>query len=1414
MKRSIIKPDYIFEVSWEICNKVGGIHTVISTKSIELKKKCNKKLILIGPDILKDKEKHPEFIEDNSIFADWRKHAADEGLRLRTGYWDIVGKPLVILVDFTGFINQKDQIFFKFWEEYKLDSLSGQWDYIEPALFGYASAKLIQSFYNFKLSPHNKTVAHFNEWMTGTGILYLKKEMPQIATAFTTHATAVGRSLAGNSWPLYSKLSEYNGDILAKRFNIESKQSLEKLSAHNADVFTTVSDITAIECEQLLDKPVDIVTPNGFENDFVPKGDLLIEKREEARNKMIAVAENLLGYKFDNEPFIVATSGRYEYYNKGYDLFVDALGKLKNNYNGDKEILAYVLVPANNYGYRKDLFNKLNNNEGEMSPDDKHLTHYLHEPENDPVITKIKENNLYNNKNDKVKIIFVPSYLNGDDGIFNMKYYDILPGLDLSIFVSYYEPWGYTPLESVAFGVPTITTTLAGFGKWMRSVLNKNDKSVVVIDRDDNNNEEVVDKLVTNINKYSKITKTERNKLIQTCIKASEHALWKNLVENYSKAFSIALEKVAARQDRIVNIDRGQQQMHKKKITLNNKPQWRKIEVKIKLPDKFKGLKDIALNQWWTWNYQANELFKYIDKELWRRKEYNPITFLEEVTLKKMQELEKDEKFIKKYNKVYSDFSEYMDKAKNKKGPKIAYFSMEYGISDGIKIFSGGLGVLAGDYLKEASDINADIVGIGLLYKYGYFKQMISVYGDQQAGYFPQDFDKMPILPVRSDSGEHLKIMVRFPGRDVYAKIWLVNIGRTSLYLLDTDTDENQHHDKLITSQLYGGDIEFRLKQEMILGFGGIRALQALDIVPDIYHCNEGHAAFIGIERLRALRNKMNFNFNQALEIVRASTLFTTHTPVPAGHDKFDEDLLRVYLSHLPDELKISWEQMMNLGKIKQDDKFSMSYLAANLSQEINGVSKLHASVSQNMFCQLWPGYFSEENHISYVTNGVHFNTWTAKDWKKLYEKTFDSNFNKDMSNPSVWQKIHEVPTKDIWSVRQRQRCKLIEYVKNKVRKNWVMRYENPKNIVDIINNLDENVLTIGFARRFATYKRADLLFRNLERLSNILNNEEKPVQIIFAGKAHPNDKAGQKLIKRIVEISKREEFLGKIIFIEDYDMQLAKKLVQGVDVWLNTPTRPQEASGTSGMKAAMNGVLNFSVLDGWWVEGYQDNAGWALPLERQYENQDFQNELDAGTIYSIIENQIAPMFYDRNNDDVPEEWVGFIKNCISDIAPIFTTKRMIDDYYDRFYGKLASRTSEFIKNDYEMALKISEWKKNMKKAWEDIEILSVSFPDYEKEPMELSQSFFGEVEIDIKNISVDDIGVEVVVLNNYDDNKVKRKIYAKYEAKLISLEDSIAKFRIEGFPQKPGFYNYAVRIFAKNKLLPYQQDSGLVKWT
>ncbi len=841
-------------------------------------------------------------------------------------------------------------------------------------------------------------------------------------------------------------------------------------------------------------------------------------------------------------------------------------------------------------------------------------------------------------------------------------------------------------------------------------------------------------------------------------------------------------------------------------------PYWRKFVVESNLPEKLNPLRDLSRNLWWVWNQCARDLFQKINPEIWEDCEHNPVVLLEKVSFQRFKDLEKDKMFIDEMNMVYEKLNAYLKERENLAGPQIAYFSMEYGLHDSLKIFSGGLGVLAGDYLKEASDSKVNLVGVGLLYRFGYFKQTINMYGEQINNYVQEHFSKIPVQPTCDANGDWVEVEVELPGRSVKARVWEVHVGAVKLYLLETDHEVNQEHDRAITHNLYGGDNENRLKQEMLLGIGGIRALRKMSYNSDIYHCNEGHAALIGIERIANLIAEEGLAFAEAREVVRASTLFTTHTPVPAGHDSFHNDLFSSYMYHYTSKLDLSWDEFLKLGKSHPDeDHFNMSYLATRLSQGINGVSMLHGQVSKGILKGLFPGYLEEEVEIGYVTNGVHYSTWTAKEWKDLHNEYFGEDFNTNFLEFNRWEKIYEVPNQKIWKIRQDLRKKTIDYIRQRFSDVWIKRHENPKLIKEIMGNLNPNALTIGFARRFATYKRAHLLFRDLDRLSKIVNNPDKPVQFIFAGKAHPADKMGQDLIKYIVDISKRPDFRGKVLFVQNYDMNLAKMLLQGVDVWLNTPTRPLEASGTSGEKGVMNGTLHFSVLDGWWVEGYKKDAGWALPMERTFEVQDFQDELDAGTIYDILENEIIESFYDRNADSVPEKWVGFIKNNIARVAPNFTTTRMIRDYQDRFYHPQYERSKKLNNGEFKIAKEIAAWKFRISSLWDEIQVTDIRIADGVTHPMTIGRDYPARVVVDLKGLSCQEVGLELIITLNGNNQPIQ--LIDKMEFSVESCIDGIAVYILDVHIQKSGTYSYGLRLFPKNEHLPGRQDFKYVKW-
>ena len=844
-----------------------------------------------------------------------------------------------------------------------------------------------------------------------------------------------------------------------------------------------------------------------------------------------------------------------------------------------------------------------------------------------------------------------------------------------------------------------------------------------------------------------------------------------------------------------------------------NQPSWKPVTVKSNVPAELSKLSELAHNMWWAWNHSARSLFRSLDDKLFDECGGNPVLLLERLSFEKMEKLTKDKAVINKMNEVYAEFRQYMDVEPDKKRASVAYLCMEYGLNQVLKIYSGGLGILAGDYLKEASDSNVDMCAVGFLYRYGYFTQTLSMAGEQVANYEAQNFGSLPIEQEMNADGTPLVIDVPYMDYYVHAYVWRVNVGRIKLYLLDTDNEMNSQFDRSITHALYGGDWENRLKQEILLGIGGVLMLKKLGIEKDVYHCNEGHAALCNVQRLVDYV-KAGMSFTQALELVRASSLYTVHTPVPAGHDYFDEGLFGKYMSGYPQLLGISWDEFIGMGRMNPEDhneRFCMSTFACNTSQEVNGVSWLHGEVSKKMFAGIWNGYYPEESHVGYVTNGVHFPTWCANEWRKLYAKHFSANHLSDQSNQSIWEAIYNVSDEEVWKTRMELKTKLVNYIREQFRDNWLKNQGDPSRVVSLMEKINPNALLIGFGRRFATYKRAHLLFTDLERLEKIVNNPNYPVQFLYTGKAHPADGAGQGLIKRIYEISQMPQFLGKIIFLENYDMQLARRLISGVDIWMNTPTRPLEASGTSGEKALMNGVVNLSVLDGWWLEGYREGAGWALTEKRTYQNQSYQDQLDAATIYSLLENEIMPLYYARNAKGYSTGWIKVVKNSIAQIAPHYTMKRQLDDYYSKFYNNLRDRSNLLKANGNKLALEIAEWKENVANAWDAINVVSIK-----KEEAVVNGNLIAgnkyDIEIVVDEAGLNDaVGIELVTL--ITDKEGVDHVYNIDQFKMVSNEGNLFTFKATHSIDNAGSFKVCYRMYPKNENLPHRQDFCYVKW-
>ena len=743
---------------------------------------------------------------------------------------------------------------------------------------------------------------------------------------------------------------------------------------------------------------------------------------------------------------------------------------------------------------------------------------------------------------------------------------------------------------------------------------------------------------------------------------------------------------------------------------------FNKITVNPQLPKRVGELLDIANNLWWSWNSEFLRLFKEIDSDLWETVGKNPVKFLKLVSQDKLEDIAKDEEFLAKYDEVVNHFNSYMQTKEtwfsknypNNANDLIAYFSAEYGIDEIIPIYSGGLGILSGDHLKSASDLGLPFVAVGLLYKNGYFNQKIDGYGTQKTEYTNIDLDNLPILPVKDENGEDLIIDVDFPDRKLYLKIWKIVVGRISLYLMDSDIDKNIAEDRVVTLRLYGGDQEMRIRQEIVLGMAGIKLLRRLGLKPSVYHMNEGHSAFLTLEVIKDVMEEKQVSFEVAKSMCSAKTVFTTHTPVPAGNDIFPIELMDKYFSNFWPKLAISREDFLRLGmKNTQglEQGFNMGMLALRIAGKKNGVSKLHGAVSRRLFSDVWPNIAPDESPIEYVTNGIHTCSWLAPSMKKLFNQYLKPYWQDNIQDDETWNDIKNIPNKELWDTHTDRKKKLFTLVKNNITTRLKSSGYNYEEINEIVSKLNPNALTIGFARRFATYKRATLIFRDLERLTQLLNNPERPVQLIFAGKAHPADKEGQDLIKYIHEVSMKPQFKGKIFLLENYNIAMSRYLISGVDVWLNNPRRPMEASGTSGQKASVNGVINFSVLDGWWAEGYNQKNGWTIGDNTEYQSYEEQDIADSESLYNTLENKIIPLYYENKKEDgVSDKWMEMFKNSIISTGGRYSTSRMVIDYTRDYYMELANLSKNHYQNLDEV-IDFTNWKKNMYASWKDIKI-------------------------------------------------------------------------------------------------------------
>lgn len=844
-----------------------------------------------------------------------------------------------------------------------------------------------------------------------------------------------------------------------------------------------------------------------------------------------------------------------------------------------------------------------------------------------------------------------------------------------------------------------------------------------------------------------------------------------------------------------------------------------KVAVAPKIPESIARLHELAYNLWWSWEPDALALYGRLDPQLWEDVTHNPIKLLQRIAQRKLDEAAADESFLAAYAAVLADFDAYMDSNAttwfskhhgDKTSETIAYFSAEFGLHEALPIYSGGLGILSGDHCKAASDLGLPFIGVGFLYPQGYFTQRIDSSGTQVAEYEKIDFAEVPAIPALNKEGKEVLIHVDLPGRAVYAKVWKIQVGRIPIYLMDTDVELNAPQDRELSARLYGGDREMRISQEIVLGIGGVRAIEALGYKPAVWHMNEGHSAFLGLERVRRKVQGEGLSFAEAVEAVRADTVFTTHTPVPAGNDAFEFELIDKFFWPYWGQLGIDREHFINFARqeLPWGPQYSMTVLAIRLSSRQNGVSKLHGEVSRAMWQFLWPATPAEEIPIDHVTNGIHTKTWLVKELRDLYGRYFAADWLDRDDEAPAWADIDSVPDDELWAVHHARKEKLVQEVRRRLVRQYIRHGEGPQRLATAEQVLDNNALTIGFARRFATYKRALLLFRDIERIRRILNDPQRPVQIIFSGKAHPADEPGRELIRRIYELSREEGFEGKVVFVENYDMNIARHLISGVDLWLNTPRRPREASGTSGQKAAMSGIPNCSILDGWWDEGFNGENGWSIGEPRDYKDAETQDDADAFSLYRVLEEEIIPLYYRRDEHGIPRDWVQVMKNSIRTCGPDFSMRRMVVDYTEKFYLPAAVSGKEFRTEQFSVARQLAAWKQDLSRRWSTMRLEANQL---DGNVVKLGQGVEVTARLWFNEVPLSSICVEAVI--GEPDPATGLRHPLTVPLKYTSTHDGVAEFSGVVAPGDSGSFAIGVRARPSNEQLIHPYELGLITW-
>lgn len=1424
-------PDFVFEVSWEVANMVGGIHTVLASKAGTMCELFGDSYLCMGPRISHESGAPSAFEQEEGMFPGLEDLLQPMGISVVTGRWNIPGKPRALLIDFSELYKNKDRVLEWLWTNFKVDSLSGGWDYIEPVLFGYAVGQVIDVLAKAYLLPEKRNlVALWHEWMVGSGLLYLKQHAPEVASVFVTHATVLGRSVCSTGGAIEEAMADENAAALAKRHGVTAKYSLESTTAREADAFATVSSITANECRHLLGRIPDVLVPNGIGDDFPPRVNRDPDQVAVTRDAIFELAQRMTGRKLRaKNTRLVISAGRYEYVNKGLNLAMDAMASARGDLkSAGLQTVFFVTYPTAVSGPDRDLLQAVRDQRNLHQPIV--TTHWPQEREHDPVLNHFARDKFHNDLEDPVIAINCPIYLDGRDPVVPQRFYELVPAFDLSLYASSYEPWGYTPLESLAYGVPTVSSDLAGFGRWIQGMQDVDPDVCLVLQRAGTDYERSRKELAAHIVRHLNLDHQTREKFSRGCVDIAQRANWSHFIEHYQQAFKLALAGRARRQPgagtsvAITSIRRPSIATP----VAEHGPRMHLFTVKTQLPPELQPLRELTSNLWWCWNPEAEALFRQIDPMHWEEEQHNPVRFLESLPQNALNRASNDRGLIAQIERVRRSFDQYMAERKEAcSTPRIAYFCMEYGLHESIPFYSGGLGLLAGDYLKGASDASLPVIGVGLAYHRGYFKQSLDMQGNQHEEMKAIDFTALPMQPVLDDSGRRLSIYVRFPGRAIAVRAWRIQVGALQLVLLDTDHSGNGRAEREITSVLYAGDRERRLQQEIVLGVGGSKLLRTMGISPQVYHMNESHTAFLWLDRVFQLVRSGDLDFDTAYEYCRETTVFSTHTPIPAGHEVYSEALLRPYLAHYQNRLHRPWDKLMALGRVDAQDtgEFSMSRMAIRSSASVNGVSKIHRRVSQRMFSNMLPEFHEAEIPIGSVTNGAHAQTWLAPQWQARFESLFGPKWRQSDFDPAEWSRLEDIPAEELRVIRRDLRRELLDEVMRRLHVSGRARGESFETASRVRQSFNDGALVVGFARRFVPYKRPMLLFKDMLGFEALVRNTQRPIVFLFAGKAHPADTEGKRLIREIWRLSQHEHMRGSVVFLEDYDISLARRLVRGCDVWLNNPLRPLEASGTSGMKAGMNGCLNLSILDGWWAEGYRGDNGFSIDGVSWYDGTEVRqeehiidqalqsDEADCDRIHWLLRHEILPRFF--SGDDRPgDDWMQFVRRSMVSTLQEFSARRMVLEYNDRYYAPSLKRAELFARDGYRHTREVVLRDQRIALAWPQVRILKCNVGHLADGPVYLGDSVAVTAEVKHPGLTVEDLVVELVTAA-HDAKGHEHDPLAMQLGCIDASGEGASVWKGEYQPARTGPRSYGVRVLPKGAEGREGIDFalGLVRW-